>query len=460
MRTLLACAVALWVLGSGQALAACGRFGTTHRYDDDFSCLNDPAKRTGPLDSLKLIPLAPDPSVTLTIGGELRERYETVRNPDLGTSGVTKDDVFLHRLLLNADLRLGPNVRFFGQLGNHLATERRTGAAPTDENRLDLQQGFVDLSAPLGNGEFTVRAGRQEIAFGSQRLTTVREGPNVRLSFDGVRTFWTRDSIRIDAFAVRPVRLSTEAFDDDPDPGQAFWGVYGAGKLPAWTASGLDLYYLGLDRETARFDRARADERRHTLGARLFGRSGAWDWDLEAAYQFGRFGTRDIRAWTVASTVGVTLADLPWTPRLGLSADVASGDRNPNDRVLGTFNALYPRAPYFTEAAINAPANLMDLHPFIEVKPHAALTLRAGVDFMWRHSRTDAFYSQPIAPLIPGDASSDRYIGSQAEVRATWTVNPNLSLNAAYVHFRAGDFIRAGGGKDQDYGAIWTTFRF
>jgi hypothetical protein len=38
-----------------------------------------------------------------------------------------------------------------------------------------------------------------------------------------------------------------------------------------------------------------------------------------------------------------------WTPRLGLSIDVASGDRNPHDDKLETFNPLFPNGHYLAD---------------------------------------------------------------------------------------------------------------
>ena len=46
------------------------------RYDEDFSVLRDPARRTDPLDVLKFIPLDAASDRWLTLGGESRSRYE------------------------------------------------------------------------------------------------------------------------------------------------------------------------------------------------------------------------------------------------------------------------------------------------------------------------------------------------------------------------------------------------
>src|SRR3712207_7967115 len=55
-------------------------------------------------------------------------------------------------------------------LGTAFAAGRAFGDGPTDEDRLDLIQGFVDVSAPVAGGRATLRAGRQEVTLGSSRL--------------------------------------------------------------------------------------------------------------------------------------------------------------------------------------------------------------------------------------------------------------------------------------------------
>ena len=50
-----------------------------------------------------------------------------------------------------------------------------------------------------------LRVGRQEIALGSGRLYALREGPNVPLSFDGVRVIAHAGRWRLDAWVARPV---------------------------------------------------------------------------------------------------------------------------------------------------------------------------------------------------------------------------------------------------------------
>src|SRR5208282_4120582 len=53
---------------------------TALRYDEDYSYLEDPAVRTNLFDSLKYIPLNKQGDTYLTLGGQIRDRYEYFNN--------------------------------------------------------------------------------------------------------------------------------------------------------------------------------------------------------------------------------------------------------------------------------------------------------------------------------------------------------------------------------------------
>lgn len=194
-----------------------------------------------------------------------------------------------------------------------------------------------------------MRAGRQELAFGSARLVGTREGPNIRLAFDGVRAGWTRGGLAVDAFATRPVAPQPGDFDDRRDRAAALYGVYVATAPP--TGGGIDLYYQGYENNRARFDSGQARERRHSVGARAFGKRGGWSWDVEGVYQSGRFGRQDIAAWTLASVIGRSFDAAPWRPRLTLSANAANGDDDPATANSRRSIRCFPNYPISTRPA-------------------------------------------------------------------------------------------------------------
>jgi hypothetical protein len=366
--------------------------------------------------------------------------------------------------VLHGDLHLGPHLRLFGQLYSALEDGRAGPPSPSDENRLDLQQGFLDLSTPLGVGaSATLRVGRQELRYGSARLVDVREGPNVRRKFDGGRARIEVGGWQVDGIAVRPSLIEPGVFDDRTNNAQALWGAYAVARSPLWLpfGSSLDLYYLGYSEEEARFDQGTAQETRHTVGLRLWGERSGWDWNWELIYQFGRFDRGDIRAWSVASVTGYTARDAPWSPRLGLSANIASGDRDPADRDLQTFNPLFPRGNYFSELALLGPRNFFNLHPALTVQPTERLSLTADVDFFWRLEHADRIYSPSGRLLRSGRGSKARYVSTEFSLNATWQIDPNLSLTGIYAHSFPGVFVKqTGPAKDIDFLEITLTAQF
>lgn len=434
---------------------------TTFRYDEDWSALRDPARREDALDRLKWIGLNEDGSAWLTLGGESRTRYESSRHPVFGLSAPARNDYLLQRTQLSADLHLSPNFRAFVEIGSAFAPGWNGAAPATQRNPIDLQQGFGEVMAPIAGGELSLRLGRQEMAFGSSRLVSVRESPNVRRSFDGLRATWSASpDFRADAFILRPVTPQPGNFNDSQDPGQAFWGLYTTTAIAAVPGLKLDLYYLGLEREGARFTQGVATERRHTIGTRIFGRRGGFDWNTEAAFQFGSFGRAEIRAWTVSTNLGYAVPSWPLAPRFGLNADAISGDRDPRDNRLGTFNPLFPRLPYFSEANLAAPANLLDLQPNVTLNPARGVSVNIGWNPLWKQERADAFYAPPLTAVRGTAGSRGRYIGQQVSATAEWRMTARVTLAATYVHFEPGEVTRAAGGRNGDFAAAWVQLRF
>src|SRR6266436_3795084 len=84
------------------------------RFDEDYSYLTNQANRTDLFDPVKYIPLrGDDPLWYLTIGGELRERFEGNYDPNFGIGHVGSDSYLLQRIALLTDVHLGERVRFF-----------------------------------------------------------------------------------------------------------------------------------------------------------------------------------------------------------------------------------------------------------------------------------------------------------------------------------------------------------
>ena len=147
--------------------------------------------------------------------------------------------------------------------------------------------------------------------------------------------------------------------------------------------------------------------------------------------------------------------------RLGLSANIASGDTNPKNANLETFNPMYPRGSYFSELALLGPRNFYNLHPFLSINPTERITVTSDVDFFWRLQTEDGIYS-PSGQLLRSGAGSDaRYVGTEISFNAGWQATDRLSVTAIYAHFFPGRFIEeTGPSKPIDYLELTIRFQF
>src|SRR5687767_14615468 len=131
------------------------------RYDEDYRYLRDSARRTDFLDPIKYIPLTESGASYLTLGGEIRDRYEYFRNPIWGAAPQDNDGYWLHRYMLHADAQFGDSFRAFVQLKSGLETGRRGGPRPTDRDEADLHQAFFDMRVAFADtNALTLRLGR------------------------------------------------------------------------------------------------------------------------------------------------------------------------------------------------------------------------------------------------------------------------------------------------------------
>ncbi|MEJ7658523.1 MAG: alginate export family protein [Hymenobacter sp.] len=107
--------------------------------------------------------------------------------------------------MLHADWRLGPHLRVFTQVLKHQrAGPRGWPAAYGDRDIFAVYQALGELAAPLGPGRVTLQVGRQELLYGSERLLSMREGPNTRQSFDAARLLLRQPGWRLDLLVESP----------------------------------------------------------------------------------------------------------------------------------------------------------------------------------------------------------------------------------------------------------------
>jgi len=427
------------------------------RFDEDWSALRDPQCRTDSFDSVKFISLGEQAYVSF--GGEARLRYEHYSNPGFGTDPPTDSGYLLQRYLVHSDIHFTRNARFFLQFQSGIETGRNGGPRPTDEDTAEFHQGFIDIPiAHFGDSPLILRAGRQEIEFGSGRIVGAAEGLNIRRSYDGIRFHYGHGQWSFNSTLLRPVALNNQAFDDVPDHNQTLWGIGGNRRTHY---GGASLYYFGLDRKHLRLNSVAGRDLRHTIGSRWWGARGRWDFNDEYFVQFGSFADRTLFAGGGSFDLGWNLPEMRLRPRIGLRADAASGGVGPSSKdSVHTFIPLFPNPAYASRNALISPANILQISPTFR----AALgrfTLTLDSPFSWRSSTHDGIYNFADILVRPGNRTDARYVGAQPGGQVDVRLNPHWTSSMQYSHFFAGEFLKkTPPGKDVDYFVLSSTFKF
>jgi hypothetical protein len=422
------------------------------RYDEDFCYLDgEPGTyKSDFFDPIKNIHLGDD--WRLSLGGEFRFQMESETNKAFGATEPANDTFQLYRFMMHADVKYRKLFRVFVQGIEAFEEDRDLALRPSDENEWDLHQLFFDLRFLGENSPWTLRVGRQELLYGSQRLVSPLEWANVRRRFDGVKVFAKMEKWDADFFYVKPIPVRAVQFDDY-DEEFDFYGAYTTYKgIPR---HGIDGYFFAVDNTgDPRNPNGRSgDKSTYTLGTRFWGKTAGFDYEAEAAGQWGHWGGDVVQAWAVALDGGYTF-DHSVKPRVGAGFDWATGDQDPTDGSVQTFDQLFPLGhKYFGYLDLVGRQNVIGPNVNFSVWPIAEKVQSAAAwHYFWLADDSDALYNAAGAPTRRDmTGGSGREVGNELDLTVTWKLDTHSSLLVGWSHFWDAGFIQeTGASEDAD----------
>jgi len=417
-------------------------------------------------DPIKHIELSDDGETWIGFGGRLEARVEDWDDFNFGstTPGQSDDDTFtLSRALLYADLHVGQRFRVFGEIKTAQSTDRDLmgGRRPLDMDTLALQQLFADVHLEAGSSSnVRVRAGRQALLLGRQRLVSPLPWGNTLRTWDGLTVDHYAGDWRTTALFTAFVPVDKTDFNERDDD-QLLYGLY-ARHVPKGADHGLELYWLGSTRDTLTVNGTTGDSKRHTFGARAWSGLGAGvDAEVEGAWQLGEVGTSDVRAGFVTAELGWRPDQGLWSHRWFLGLDWASGDDAAGGSV-GTFDQLYPLGhAYLGYADFVGRQNVVAANVGVSVAPVEDLTLRLAVHSFWLEDEDDALYAPSGRPLIPAGAFSSSEIGQEIDLSGRYVFGRHLSAYGGYSWFDPGSAVEdAGTTLNEDVDFLYLGFSY
>jgi hypothetical protein len=378
----------------------------------------------------------------MRLGVEFRGRLEG--NTGAGFSPDREDMYWLNRFRITSRFTVRPWLSAAIQAQDARVEGRNGGAAGAPfRDQFDLRIASADLGS-VERSSFAMRLGRQELAFGDQRLVGHGGWLNTARSFDAVRAVYRYKKLRVDGFASSVVVPQIDRFNKS-DGSNLFYGA----DAP------MTILPLGGVVEPYEFVRATEAQRTEggltgdllssTTGMRVAGKfSSSTDYNGEAAFQLGSVGPDDISAWAGHVVVGHTIPDGRRSYRVFGEYNYASGDATPADGKRGTFDQLYPTAhDKYGLADQVGWKNIHHARTGLEFRPDRRLTLSAGYHSFWLASATDALYNAAgvVLARIPTGASST-HVGQEADVQFVFAPSPRVQITGGYAHLFTGAFLK------------------
>jgi Alginate export len=430
------------------------------RYNDNFTAVKSDTVKKG-FTTLKYIPIGKKTYVSF--GGELREQYQHFNNLNFGdvppaTKEISTGQLW-HRVMVHSNVEIGSQVRIFVQLNSTFRFFNPNPVTPEiDENQLSLHQAFIDYK--FGK-HFILRAGRQEMGYGNNRILTFREGPNTRLAFDAVVLKYTNQKRKIDLLALTPVVSKQFVFDDQSFKETVF-GIYGTEFLVPKKLL-LDYYVLSFGSDIRKYNFITGKETRQSFGLRFFSQNPTFNYELETAYQTGKFNNSKIRAYAFSADASYVLNKTN-SFIIGVSGNYISGDKDKTDNILNTYNLIFSKPSYGLAAPIGS-SNITNVNPYLKINPIKKLNVYAGVYFLSRQSNQDGTYSPGMAQVRPTPAnlftSAKKAIGTQYAVETGYNVNQHFFFAVDAAYLKADSYVKeTGKGKDITYLSFKAAFKF
>lgn len=375
----------------------------------------------------------------LRVRGEFRERVEGFDNAGFNES---RDDMyFLSRFRFNA----ATTSRYVGttvQVQDARVAKKSVGptGAPF-KAPFDLRMAFADVGT--ANSRVIARVGRQELAFGDQRLVGPSNWTNAGRTFDAAKVTFKTPAVQLDLFGASVVRILDGEFDKSGN-GNRFAGAY-ATSAKIIPKGSVDPYvFFRRDVNQRAESGTLGSLSQVTTGARFAGRMPArLDYNVEMDIQAGSLGPDSVSAWAGHWQLRETIPG-KLTPHITAEYNFASGDEDPADGTRGTFEQLYATAhDKYGLADQVGWRNIHDVRLGFDISPFSATPITVNYHSYWLAESRDALYAASGAALarIPAGAAS-RKVGQEIDVQVSRPLSQQLAFAAGYSHLFAGPFLK------------------
>jgi len=376
----------------------------------------------------------------IQIGGQIRGRFEGVS----GTSLLNdhSDNYYASRLRIDLGFKPTSWLRFFAEGQDaRVGAYNKSPAPSTLYDPLDLRQGYVELNFE-GTDNVRFRAGRQELAFGAERLI----GPadwGISRTFDALDLTLSAGPAKVDFIAGSAVFIDPTRFD----PHKAGEHVYGAYGSIRHVLPGLNIEPYLLFKQTLNVKSETGilgDALVVSPGARAYGLApGRIDYTLEVVVERGSYSRDDIHALGDNAVVGWTLFNAAMKPRLSVEYNYASGDAATKDGERNTFDQFYPsNHNYYGMIDQFGWKNMKNARAGFDFLPLKKLKVRTDFNEFYLATVQDGLYNSAGTSIVLDRKATSAHIGSETNTVGLYQYSKVWKFGAGYGHLFAGEYLK------------------
>lgn len=357
------------------------------------------------------------------------------------------DHWFLNRLRANVTLLPASWWTFTlqGQDSRIFFKSNPTGQNPYT-NRTDLRLAFMTLGDP-SKSTAAVRIGRQELAYGDERIIGAANWGNVARAFDAAKLVLRSGRWQVDAVSATVVVPRIHGVSHH-EQGNNLHFLYARWTSPVPGTSAEPYVIWRTGRGTGDALTGILHQNRWVPGVRIAGRLRArTEYGAEGVLQSGnvvnQYGRERVRAYALHTVLRYEFEELPWRPRALGEFNYASGDRNPGDRRSGTFDQMYP-TPHEKYGLADQVGwqNIEHVSAGVEAKPGKQFVVRTLWHDWYLAQSRDGLYAAGGA-LVFRDLSgrSGRHAGAEVDLIAQYNWGSRY-VGCGFGHLFPGRFLR------------------
>jgi len=378
----------------------------------------------------------------LQIGGQFRGRLE---EPS-GTSLINHkaDGYYASRLRATLGIQATSWLRFFAEAQDARTAGYNAPVAPTTlYNPIDVRQLYVAIGQKEnGYLNWSFRAGRQELAFGGERLIGPADWGMSR-TFDALDLTLGGGDRKVDLLAGSAVTIDSTRLDRHK-PGEHFYGAYGNWKnlLPHLNVEPYLLFKQNLliKSETGHI----GDALVVSPGIRALGTlPGRFDYIAEGILQRGSYSTDNVHAVGYSLVGGWTVANVRWKPRFSAEYSYASGDKKVKDGERNTFDQFYPsNHGYYGMIDQFGWKNLENVRLGFDFQATSKLKIRSDYNNFYLATVQDSLYGSSGTSVLLNRSAASSHIGFETNTIALYQYSKVWKFGAGFGHLFAGDYLK------------------